>query len=443
VADKLFGTDGVRGVAGEVLTAELAIAIGRSAATAAQSARPQAVIVRDTRESGPMLEAALAAGFAQGGGDAWVAGVLPTPAASVLVRAHGFDLAGVISASHNPWRDNGIKLFGPEGAKLDDETEERLESELDAEIERGVEGAGAEIEVGRVRSLEGGLDDYLRELERVFALELGGRRIALDCAHGATFRAAPAAFARLGADVEVIGDEPDGRNINDRVGSTHPEALAERVRSGEADIGFAFDGDGDRVIAVDDGGEVRDGDELLALAAGDLAERGELDGGIAVTVMSNYGFHQAMADAGIEVETTPVGDRHVSAALSERGWSLGGEQSGHLIWRQFAPTGDGIAAALLTLRSLGSRPLSEAIPMRKLPQLLRNVEVADRGAFERSDEMRAAIERESEALEGRGRVLVRPSGTEPLIRVMVEAPDAAECEVVCERLVAQARRELG
>jgi phosphoglucosamine mutase len=442
VADKLFGTDGVRGVAGELLTAELAVAIGRAAATAAPAPRPQAVIVRDTRESGPMLEAALAAGIAQGGGDAWIAGILPTPAASILVRGHGFDLAGVVSASHNPWRDNGIKLFGGDGAKLDDATEERLEDELAAEIERGVEGTGG-TEVGRVRTLEGALDDYLRELERTFGLELSGRRVALDCAHGATFRAAPSAFERLGAEVEVIGAEPDGRNINDGVGSTHPQGLAERVRAGGAEVGFAFDGDGDRVIAIDGDGEVRDGDELLALAATDLARRGELGGGIAVTVMSNYGFHRAMEEAGVDVETTPVGDRHVSAALEGRGWSLGGEQSGHLIWREFAPTGDGIAAALLTLRSLGTRPLAEAVPMRKLPQLLRNVEVSDPGAFERSEALREAVERESAGLEGRGRVLVRPSGTEPLVRVMVEAPEMDECETVCERLVAQTERELG
>jgi phosphoglucosamine mutase len=243
--------------------------------------------------------------------------------------------------------------------------------------------------------------------------------------------------------VDAIGVEPDGRNINEGVGSTNPEALAERVASSGAEIGFAFDGDGDRVLAVDGDGNVRDGDELIALIAEHLKGAGELGGGVAVTVMTNYGFHRAMEAAGIEVATTPVGDRHVAAALAERGWALGGEQSGHLIWTGFAPTGDGIASALLTMRALGDRPLAEAIPMRRLPQVLRNVEVADRDAIDDAAAVNEAIERESAALEGRGRVLVRPSGTEPLVRVMVEAPEEAECEQICARLIALIERELG
>jgi phosphoglucosamine mutase len=436
VTPKLFGTDGVRGVAGEELTAELALALGRCAALESPAARPQVLIVRDTRESGPMLEAALAAGIAEGGGDAWLAGVLPTPAASILVRRHGLDLAAVVSASHNPWRHNGIKLFGADGRKLADDVEARIESAL------GGGGGGTKTDVGRVRDLEGALDDYLRELHSAFRPDLSGRRLVLDCANGATYRAAPAIFERLGAEVEAIAVEPDGRNINEHCGSTHPELLAERVAGSRAELGFAFDGDGDRVIAVDAHGAVRDGDELIALCARYLADQDELSGGVAVTVMSNYGFHQAMDRAGVEVAVTPVGDRHVAAALEERGWALGGEQSGHIIWREYGPTGDGIASALLVMRALGETALADAIPMRKLPQTLQNVEVADRGSLDGATAVWEAVEREGEALEGRGRVLVRSSGTEPVVRVMVEAPDEAECQAVCSRLVDVVRREL-
>jgi phosphoglucosamine mutase len=242
--------------------------------------------------------------------------------------------------------------------------------------------------------------------------------------------------------VECIGTDPDGRNINEGVGSTHPERLAELVAGGEAEIGFAFDGDGDRVVAVDGSGVVRDGDELLAIAALHLSGAARLGGGVAVTVMTNYGFHRAMEEAGVEVATTDVGDRHVAAALREREWALGGEQSGHLIWTEYAPTGDGIAAALLTMTALDGESLAETKPFTRLPQLLRNVTIRDRDAVAGSRALWAAVEEEASRLDGRGRVLVRPSGTEPLLRVMVEAPDAEECEAVCARLVAVVEREL-
>jgi phosphoglucosamine mutase len=435
VSRKLFGTDGVRGVAGTELTAELALALGRAAALQATSKRPQVLIVRDTRESGPMLEAALASGVAEGGGDAWLAGVLPTPGASALVRRHGLDLAAVVSASHNPWQHNGIKFFGGDGRKLDAEFEERIEALVS---DRGSQTS----EVGRVRTFNGAFDDYLRGLLSAFRLDLKGRRVLLDCANGATYRVAPAGFERLGAHVQAIGAEPDGRNINEGCGSTHPEHLAERVSDGDAEIGFAFDGDGDRVIAVDGEGRIRDGDELIALCARHLSREGRLDGGVAVTVMSNYGFHQAMADAGIEVATTPVGDKHVADELERRGWTLGGEQSGHIIWEELGPTGDGVAASLLAMRALGSGPLAAAIPMRKLPQVLENIEIRDRDALEQASAVWDAVERESAALEGRGRVLVRPSGTEPLVRVMVEAPTEQECREVCDRLARLVEQEL-
>ena len=431
---KLFGTDGIRGEAGTFLTAELATSLGRAVTASLGAERPQVLIVRDTRESGPMLEAALAAGVAAAGGDALLGGVLPTPAAAILVKRLGLDLAAVVSASHNPYRDNGIKFFSGQGTKLGDELEARIESLLDE--------APAATEVGRVRELNGGLEDYLRELEAAFPLDLSGRRVVLDCANGAAHRAAPAIFERLGAEIEVIGAEPDGRNINAGCGSTHLELLSERVAGSDAEIGFAFDGDADRMLAVDADGRVHDGDELIALAARGLAGRGELEGGVVVTVMTNYGFHRAMEAAGIEVAITQVGDRYVLDEMQRRGWTLGGEQSGHIIASDFVATGDGIAAALMTMRELGGARLADAVPMEKLPQTLVNVEVADREAIAGAAPVWEAVERESESLEGRGRVLLRPSGTEPLVRVMVEAPSAEEAEAVCNRLVALVRQEL-
>ncbi len=432
---KLFGTDGVRGEAGTFLTAELALALGRAATASLEAARPQVLIVRDTRESGPMLEAALAAGVAEAGGDALLGGVLPTPAAAVLVRRLGLDLAAVVSASHNPYRDNGIKFFSAAGTKLADEAEARMEAVLEA----GPEPA----EPGHVRELDGGAEDYLRALEAAFPLDLSGVKVALDCANGATYRVAPAIFERLGAEVHAVAVEPDGRNINDGCGSTHLGHLAEHVASSGATVGFAFDGDGDRVLAVDGSGREHDGDELIALLARGQAGRGELGGGVAVTVMSNYGFHQAMDGAGVEVAVTKVGDRYVLDELRERGWALGGEQSGHIIDMRFAATGDGIAAALMTMRELGDRDLASVEAMEKLPQKLVNVEVADREAIAGATAVWEAVEREGGELAGRGRVLLRPSGTEPLVRVMAEAPSAEEADAVCKRLADLVRQELG
>ncbi|HEY1594806.1 MAG TPA: phosphoglucosamine mutase [Thermoleophilaceae bacterium] len=434
---RLFGTDGVRGAVVDFVTADLALALGRAAAAASPSAAPQVLIVRDTRESGEMLEAALAAGIAAAGGHALIAGVLPTPGAPLLVRRFGLDLGCVVSASHNPYADNGIKFFGPDGMKLPD----AAEAEIEASVLAGEAAAAAP---GRVRELHGAGADYLRELESRFqGLDLSGLRVLLDCANGATYRVAPEIFRRLGANVEASAATPDGRNINAGCGSTHIEVLAEAVAAGGHDVGFAFDGDGDRVLAVDRTGAVVDGDELIALSALHMRSAGRLPGdGVAVTVMTNYGFHSAMAEAGIEVATTPVGDRHVMVELVRRGWALGGEQSGHIIDTGFVPSGDGIAAALLALEALAGRDLAQRGAMTKLPQLLINVEVAARGALDNAPAVHEAIERESAALEGRGRVLVRASGTEPLIRVMVEAPEESECHEVAERLADLVRREL-
>ena len=433
----LFGTDGVRGVAGKFLTAELATALGAAATTISGGAPPQVLIVRDTRESGEMLEVALAAGVSAAGGHALLGGVLPTPGAALLVRRYGFDLAAVVSASHNPYQDNGIKFFGPEGTKLGDAQED--------EIERLVDEHRPSDAIGLVRDFHGAAGDYLRELESRFAgLDLSGRRILLDCANGATYRVAPEIFHRLGADPELVAVDPDGRNINRDCGSTHVEHLAARVAEGGHDLGFAFDGDGDRVLAVDRAGAVVDGDELMALAALHLRESGRLPGdGVAVTVMTNYGFHRAMKVAGIDVATTPVGDRNVLIELLSRGWAFGGEQSGHIIDTGFVPAGDGTAAALLTLEALGDRDLADRDAMETLPQRLVNVIVRDRDALEHAADVLEAVEREQSALEGRGRVLVRPSGTEPLVRVMVEAPTADECKAVCDRLVSLVERRLG
>jgi phosphoglucosamine mutase len=376
-----------------------------------------------------MLEAALAAGVTSAGADVFLAGVLPTPAAPLLIARHGFDLAAVISASHNPYADNGIKFFGGDGFKLTDATEAGIEERLGARDPRSQGG------IGRVHALHGGAEDYLRGLHERFAgLDLTGRRVLLDCAHGATHAVAPEAFRRLGAEVTVIADAPDGRNINAGVGSTHVEALAARIDG--HDVGFAFDGDGDRVLAVDRTGAVVDGDELLALAV--LARRPP---GVAVTVMTNFGFHTAMERAGVEVATTKVGDRYVLEELRARGWPLGGEQSGHVIDMAFVPSGDGTAAALLTLEALAGADLAERTAMEKLPQRLVNVRVADRDAVMAAEELTAAVAHESAGLAGRGRVLVRPSGTEQLVRVMVEAPSADETDAVCGRLVAVAEAQ--
>ncbi|HET9718724.1 MAG TPA: phosphoglucosamine mutase [Solirubrobacteraceae bacterium] len=440
MARQLFGTDGVRGRAGQFLTADLALRLARAAVAHGGADPARVLIVRDTRESGVMLEAAMAAGVTEAGGEAHLAGVLPTPAAPLLLRRHGFDLAAVISASHNPYEDNGIKLFAADGFKLDDDTEHAIEAELERPWR-------APARIGQVHRLPDPVDDYLEALRDGFpALDLTGRRVLLDCANGATYQAAPEIFRRFGAQVTVLADRPDGRNINAGCGSTHLEMITEQIRREDHDIGFAFDGDGDRVLAVDRDGVVVDGDELIALAALHLRDKARLTGGgVAVTVMTNYGFHTAMREAGIDVATTAVGDRYVLDELRRRGWVLGGEQSGHIINLNLAPSGDGIASALLTLEALGGRDLRERGAMRKLPQQLVNIPAADRESLRIAMDdpaVQEAIGRAGEQLTGRGRVLVRASGTEPLIRVMVEAPEAGETDRLCRELTAAVQRAL-
>ena len=434
---RLFGTDGVRGVAGELVTAELTLSLARAATGLAGADRAKVLIIRDTRESGEMLQAAAAAGVSAAGGEALMGGVLPTPAAPLLIERYELDLAIVLSASHNSYQDNGVKFFGGDGYKLSDDAELQIEQLLDSD-------PPAAARIGRVRELRGAGEDYLRELHTRFsALDLAGLDVLLDCANGATSQIAPEIFRRLGADVTVVADTPDGRNINAGCGSTYVDDFAQRLVQGGHALGFAFDGDGDRVLAADRRGNVVDGDELLAVVALHLRAAGRLRGdGVVVTVMTNYGFHAAMRRAGVEVETTRVGDRYVLEALRARGWTLGGEQSGHVIEMDFNHTGDGVASALLTLEALAGRDLSERDAMEKLPQRLVNVRVRDRGALEHAPGLDEAIRTENAALDGRGRVLVRASGTEPLVRVMVEAPTDEEAQEVCARLVALVEREL-
>lgn len=436
---RLFGTDGVRGPVGELLDAQLAMALGRAAAALVEPPRPRVLVVRDTRESGPALESAFASGAASSGADVYLTGVLPTPAAPILASLYSFDLAAVISASHNPFTDNGIKLFGANGRKLDDGAELAIERAVVSE--EG--GPSEEEEWGRVERLNTAEADYRRAVLDRYRLDLSGMRIALDCANGATFRVAPEVFRQLGAEVATLYADPDGRNINLGCGSTHTESLAETVRDGGFDIGFAFDGDGDRMLAVDRTGEVRDGDEVMALVALERSRAGTLGGGVVVTVMTNHGFHRAMGDAGIEVEITPVGDRHVIEALDRLGWILGGEQSGHVISTDYAPTGDGLASALALLEALDGEDLAEASPMTRLPQELINVPVADQTSLEENGAVKAAIEAVEDELGGEGRVLVRPSGTEPLVRVMVEARTGEEATRICRRLADAVESELG
>ncbi|MEI2703461.1 MAG: phosphoglucosamine mutase [Baekduia sp.] len=433
MARRLFGTDGVRGRAGELLTSELASSLGRAAVLHCATTRSRVLVVTDTRESGPWLADAFAAGAASAGASVTLGGVLPTPAAPLLIRAGRFDLAAVVSASHNPFEDNGIKIFGAAGLKLTDEQEDAIERHLGSQAAAEDRSAAGSIE----RAYDLG-DVYITALlERFGALDLSGTRVALDGAHGATFEVAPAVFRALGAEVVVTGDAPDGRNINAGVGSTHPEALQRLLAGGEFDAGFAFDGDGDRLIAADSAGRVVDGDALIVLMARSLSERGELTGaGVAVTVMSNLGLHRALEDAGIAVAVTPVGDRHVLAELIRRGWRLGGEQSGHIIDMDFVPTGDGIASALLVLEALGGTALADARPMRRLPQVLVGVPVSDREAAIEDPAVQAAINDQELALAGDGRVLVRASGTEQLIRVMAEAETDETARAACDRIAA-------
>jgi phosphoglucosamine mutase len=442
-----FGTDGIRGVANVDLTPELVTALGRAATRVLGRDRPF-VVGRDTRRSGPMVEAALVAGLCAEGASVTTTGVLPTPGVAYLAqRADG--PAAMISASHNPFSDNGVKLFARGGHKIPGQVEADMEAELRHILTGGSAGAAPPGDpVGTAATHPDALDDYVAHLAR--ALE--GRRldrvpVVLDCGHGAAFEAAPRALLAVGAPVETINAAPDGTNINDGCGSTEPAALQKAVLAAGAAAGLALDGDADRVIAVDERGSLVDGDQMLAILALDFRQRGLLRGdAVAVTVMSNLGLRHALARHDIEVVETPVGDRNVLAAMEERGLSLGGEQSGHLICSDLATTGDGILTGLLVLDvvSRTSKPLSElAAVVQPLPQVLRNVRVTDREAVDRDVELASELRAVETALGTDGRVLIRPSGTEPVVRVMVEAPSADQAEAAVDRLSAAVERAGG
>jgi phosphoglucosamine mutase len=420
MARRYFGTDGVRGVVGDDLTPDLVERLGKAATLWADAGR--VLVGRDTRASGPELEEALARGIASAGGIAVLAGVLPTPAVALQAE----DLGAVISASHNPPEYNGVKFFDAQGRKLSDDEEEAIESLLNA---RGPGGGSSE-------RLESAGARYAAEIAERFGSDLTGLHIGVDCANGAFSALAPRVFEQLGAEVTAIGVEPDGTNINVGCGATDLVALSHKVLEAHCDLGVAFDGDGDRMLAIDERGEPLDGDQILAVLA--LALGVDV---VATTVMTNLGFHRLMAERRIRVVTTPVGDRYVLEALREEGGLLGGEQSGHLIWLGNHVTGDGLAAALLLCGALRGRRLSEAASvMRRYPQAKRNVRVSKRDL---SQSVLDEVDRVSAELGDSGRVLVRPSGTEPVVRVLAEVENVEYAERMCASIAALVERELG
>jgi phosphoglucosamine mutase len=441
---RLFGTDGVRGVANAELTPELAFSLGEAAGHfLGEGGRGSIVVGRDTRRSGDMLEAALVAGVCSGGADALLAEVIPTPAVAFLTKELGADGGVVISASHNPAEYNGIKFFDREGYKLPDEVEDEIESFVgDArDWDRPV---GAEI--GQAVRLGDAVERYVEHASRVAADGLSGLKVALDCGHGAASETTPLALHGLGADVVEVNCDWDGTDINRECGSTHVDVVRSLVLDAGADVGLAHDGDADRVIAVDELGETVDGDMMMAICAVDLAERGRLaQDTVVCTVMSNMGFEVAMRERGINVIRTKVGDRYVLDGMRLAGASLGGEQSGHIIFSDHASTGDGLVTALNLLGVVrrSGRPLSELKQvMRRYPQFLENVPVADKARLGTSASLADALHAAEEELGDRGRVLVRPSGTEPMVRVMVEAEDEGTARETAQRLAGVVRDEL-
>lgn len=431
---RLFGTDGVRGVANTELTPELAFRLGRAGASVLarhalrrEGVRPQVLIGRDTRLSGAMLEGALVAGLTSVGADVVPVGVIPTPGVAYLVRHLRLDAGVMVSASHNPVADNGIKFFSGDGYKLSDELEDEIEALLEQPLgEDGLPRPVGEA-IGRARPYFRADEEYLDFLAESIAESLSGLRVVLDCAFGAAHRIAPAVFARLGAEVTALCAEPDGARINVGCGSTHPERLQQVVRERKADLGLAFDGDADRMIAVDERGEIVDGDHILAIAGLERLRRGALPGRkIAATVYSNLGLVEAFRKAGGEVEITQAGDRYVLEAMRREGLVLGGEQSGHIIFLEHNTTGDGVLTALQLVAILKrtGQTLSEAAGvMRKFPQVLRNVRVTAKERLAASARVREAVAEAESLLGTDGRIFVRPSGTEPLVRVLGEGPE--------------------
>ncbi|MCU1599191.1 MAG: phosphoglucosamine mutase [Glaciihabitans sp.] len=449
---RLFGTDGVRGIANSGLTVEMALGLAQAAAVVlgkgrtadgrrASGRRPIAVIARDPRISGEFLNAAVSAGLASSGVDVYDAGVVPTPALAFLVADFRADLGVMISASHNPAPDNGIKFFATGGTKLPDVVEDRIEGAL---AEPKIAPTGGDV--GRIRRFADAEDRYIVHLLSTLPNRLDGVHVVLDCAHGAAAGVSPQVFTDAGATVTIIGADPDGLNINDGVGSTHLDNLADAVLRHGADLGIAHDGDADRCLAVDAQGNVVDGDQIMAILARAMNERGALkDSTLVATVMSNLGLKRAMADNGIRMLETAVGDRYVLEALNERGLSLGGEQSGHVIMTEFATTGDGILTGLHLVAEVArtGKTLAElASVMTVYPQILINVRGVDHHGLKNNEPIAAAVAAAEAGLGDSGRVLLRPSGTEPMVRVMVEAEDQATADRVARGLAAIVEVEL-
>lgn len=443
---RLFGTDGIRGIANLELTPELALRVGYAVVKvlARDNERPFLLVGRDTRISGNMLEAALVAGICSSGGRVELLGIIPTPGVAFLTAAKRADAGVVISASHNPARDNGIKFFYSSGYKLPDELERKMESLINGEVSGGRPNGDS---VGCVDFSQDAEELYLEHLISIAKPDLEGKKVVLDCANGAVYRLAPMLMERLGAEVVTLNAEPDGLNINLGCGSTHPEDLQRAVGDTGADIGLAFDGDADRMLAVDEKGRIVDGDLIMAICALDMKERGLLKGdALVTTVMTNLGFHHAMRRAGIRVHVTAVGDRYVLEKMLEEDISLGGEQSGHIIFREHATTGDGLVTALKLMEAAmrSGRPLSElSAVMERIPQLLINVKVRDKERVRESRRISVAIREWEDRLAEEGRVLLRPSGTEPVVRVMVEASDPAVAEQAARELAELIEGEMG
>ncbi|MED3747928.1 phosphoglucosamine mutase [Geobacillus stearothermophilus] len=445
---KYFGTDGVRGVANRELTPELAFQIGRCGGyvLTKSAERPKVLIGRDTRISGHMLEGALVAGLLSIGAEVMRLGVISTPGVAYLTKALGAQAGIMISASHNPVQDNGIKFFGPDGFKLSDEQEAEIEALIDSAEDMLPRPIGAGL--GQVNDYFEGGQKCLQYLKQTIDEEdFSGMKIALDCAHGATSSLATYLFADLDADVVTMGASPNGLNINEGVGSTHPEALAAFVKEKGADVGLAFDGDGDRLIAVDENGNIVDGDQIMYICAKYLKETGRLKHQTVVsTVMSNLGFYKALEAQGIKSVQTAVGDRYVVEEMKKNGYNLGGEQSGHIIFLDYNTTGDGMLTALqlVNIMKIKGKPLSElAGEMKKYPQLLVNVRVKDKEKAMENEQVKKVIQEVEAEMNGNGRVLVRPSGTEPLVRIMAEAPTEEACRAYVERIADVVRREMG
>ena len=447
---RLFGTDGVRGEANAALCPELAYRLGWAAALyfgEKVQEKPLIIIGRDTRISGNLFESALATGICSAGGRVEIVGVCPTPAIAYLARTHGAAAGIVISASHNPFYDNGIKFFGGDGYKLPDATEDEIEK-LVRRMEAGEKLPRATREhIGTIKRRKEYVREYIDFVQGTAGVRLDGMKVVLDCANGAAYDCMPRVLRRLGADVHVIHAEPDGVNINEACGSTHLESLQKTVLADGADIGIAHDGDADRCLCVDEKGEVIDGDHILVMCAQDMMEKGTLAGNTVVTtVMANIGFHKAIEAAGGRAEITQVGDRYVLENMREHGYRLGGEQSGHIIFSDFSTTGDGLITALqvlVALKRTGRKASELSALMKSYPQLLVNVVVATKDGWQENEAIAAAIRAGEEELGSDGRILVRPSGTEPLIRVMAEGPEQGQLEEICRRIADVVKKEQG